>query len=101
MKLLKANISFGLTDEEPFLISSRREEHVGLASACLCPCVLGVFACEGSRCQTGGALKVPVWKQPYEGHASFSHCHAKTQGRSDTEDTVLELCGDLESMQFI
>lgn len=43
----------------------------------------------------------PVWKQPMQSYASFSLCHAKTYGRSDIEDTVLELRGYSSSMQFI
>ena len=43
----------------------------------------------------------PVWKQPRQSYASFSLCHAKTYGGSDTEDTVLELRGYSSSMQFI
>lgn len=36
MKLLKANVSFGLTDEEPFLISSRRKNMWGFSFALVC-----------------------------------------------------------------
>lgn len=43
----------------------------------------------------------PVRMRPMQSHASFSLCHAETYGRSDTEDTALELLGYSNSMQFI
>lgn len=64
---------------------------------CMCLCVPNVFACEGStaRKETCGRARVEAT------HASFRLCHAKTYGRSDIEDTVSELWGYSNSMQFI
>lgn len=57
-----------------------------------------MYACVYSMCVYE---KNPVWKQPMQNYASFSLCHGKTYGRSDIEDTVLELRGYSNSMQFI
>lgn len=32
-----------------------------------------------------------VWRQPLQGYASFTQCHAQICSRSDTEDSVLQL----------
>lgn len=69
----------------------------------MCLCVFNVFA----MCLNVNTLlsnrdaEGPVWKQPMRSYTSFTLCHAKTYGRSDTENSVLELWMYLNSMQFI